>query len=116
MSDAPPPYPGINPNQNNPTPGFQAPNPNYPVPGYQAPGYQPPAQNNNYQAYPPQNPPSYQSQGFAGGSNMPTYPGAAAEAAANLAYPNLPSQPFGFNAPSAPSKKINFSYCVITIY
>jgi flagellar motor switch protein FliN len=116
MSDLPPPYPGINSNQGpgypnqapgypnqapgyvpnqapgyvpNQAPGYAPPGPGYPnqAPGYpnQVPGYAPPP------AYPPTEQNGFQQQPYAGG-------------ASGSVYPNLPSQPFGFNAPSAPSK------------
>jgi hypothetical protein len=104
MSDAPPPYPGINAPFYQPPPntGFVNPQQQYghvapPYPG--APQNGPPQQFGNAPPYPgpPQN--GTQQQQFGGSA---TYPGAAA--ASGSAYPTLPSQPFGFNAPSAPSK------------
>lgn len=89
MSDAPPPYPGIigfspnvNPGAPNANPGFAG------APGFQSnpagnPGFNP--------GYPNQPPPSYSG-----------YP--AAQGGGGSSYPTLPQQPFGFNAPSAPSK------------
>ncbi|KAG5677753.1 hypothetical protein PVAND_007484 [Polypedilum vanderplanki] len=73
MSDAPPPYPGINPI-------------------YQPP--QNPQQFGNSAPYPGQ-----QQQNF--GNSAPY----SSPSSSSAGYPTLPSQPFGFNAPSAPMSK-----------
>lgn len=100
MSDAPPPYPGINQNP-----------PNYAPPSYNPQAQGPPV-------YPPQNPSQtpYGYNGNAGSGNFapPQFPNAGAQYPSSApgtgpqnagpSYPTLPTQAFGFNAPSAPGQ------------
>lgn len=101
MSDAPPPYPGINSNVN-PTA-----NPSYPPPSYNQSGF--PAQ---VPGYAPQNPQQfgnpYAPNAFQGAANPTPYPGnpTGFTNGPGPSYPTLPQQPFGFNAPSAPGQQM----------
>lgn len=115
MSDAPPPYPGINQNS-----------PNYPPPSYNQTPY---AAQSGAGGYPPQNPQPQQPYGFNNNptgysapysGNGPSYPNAGPSypnsGPSNPSYPTLPPQGFGFNSPSAPGQPSKIIFLKLLIY